>query len=57
MGKTGTGLADQVYRAIAAGVPVIYVVTWEEERLEDKLVGASRALFGDDRPLWVWTAA
>lgn len=40
-----------------AGVPVVYVVTWEEERLEEMLCAASRTLFGDDRPLWLWTAA
>ena len=57
MGETGTNPADQVYRTTAAGVPVIYVVTWEEERLEGMLSTASRTLFGDDRPLWLWTAA
>jgi len=44
-------------RTIAAGTPVIYVVTWEEERLEQMLSSASQILFGDDRPLWIWTAA
>jgi len=44
-------------RTIAAGTPVIYVVTWEEERLEQMLSSASQNLFGDDRPLWIWTAA
>ena len=44
-------------RSIAAGTAVIYVVTWEEERLEQMLSSASQVLFGDDRPLWIWTAA
>ena len=57
MGTTVTGPAEQVDRAIEAGIPVIYVVTWEEERLESMLLNASRTLFGDDRELWRWTAA
>ena len=57
MGDPVAGPADQVDRAIDAGVPVIYVVTWEEERLESMLMNASRKLFGDDREVWLWTAA
>jgi len=57
MGGNGTGPANQVLVSIAAGSPVVYVATWEEERLEVMLCKASRALFGDDRPLWLWTAA
>jgi len=57
MGKPETGPAEQVDRAIAAGLPVVYVVTWEEERLETMLQIASQTLFGDDRPVWQWTAA
>jgi SpoVK/Ycf46/Vps4 family AAA+-type ATPase len=52
-----TGPADQVDRAIEAGIPVVYVVTWEEERLASMLLNASQKLFGDDREVWQWTAA
>ena len=49
--------SDKLDRSIAAGFPVIYVVTWEEERLEQLLYSASQTLFGDDRPVWQWSAA
>ena len=49
--------SEQLDRAIKAGAPVIYVVTWEEERLEAMLSRASGELFGDEQPLWQWTAA
>jgi SpoVK/Ycf46/Vps4 family AAA+-type ATPase len=48
---------DKVASIISAGTPVVYVVTWEEERLERMLDNASLALFGDDRPVWQWSAA
>lgn len=48
---------EQVTRIISAGTPLLYVASWEEERLEGLLASASRTLFGDDRPLWQWTAA
>ncbi len=57
MGSPGTDPAVQIDSSIAAGTPVVYVATWEEERLEAMLGKTSRALFGDDRPLWIWTAA
>ncbi len=49
--------AEQVRRTIVAGTPVAYAVTWEEERLKALLEDASRELFGDDRPVWEWSAA
>ena len=57
MGKPQIDPAGQVNRAIKAGLPVVYVATWEEERLEDMLGKASLTFFGDDRPIWQWTAA
>ena len=57
MGSPGTDPAVQIDSSIASGTPVIYVATWEEERLEAMLGKASHTLFGDDRPLWLWTAA
>ncbi len=44
--------AAEVASAIRAGYPVIYVDTWEEERLEELL----REVAGD-RPVWCWSAA
>jgi len=55
--QTPKNSSDQVLRTIAAGTALLYVVTWEEERLEKLLSGASKTLFGDDRPVWQWTAA
>jgi SpoVK/Ycf46/Vps4 family AAA+-type ATPase len=57
MGKPVSNPADQVNRAMAAGFPVVYVVTWEEERLEAMLADVSQTHFSDDRPVWLWTAA
>ena len=48
---------DQITRLIKSGTPLLYVATWEEERLENMLVDVSKARFGDDRPLWAWSAA
>jgi SpoVK/Ycf46/Vps4 family AAA+-type ATPase len=49
--------SDDITRIITSDTPLLYVVTWEEERLERMLSSASQALFGDDRPVWQWTAA
>ena len=49
--------SGRIHQIIASGTPVLYVETWEEERLEHMLCAASRALFSDDRPVWTWTAA
>ncbi len=49
--------SDKLARTIAAGSPLVFVVTWEEERLEQMLSGISVTTFGDDRPVWQWTAA
>ena len=57
MGESNIKPSNQVARTIASGFPVVYVVTWEEERLEGMLVSASETLFGADRPVWVWSAA
>ena len=48
---------EQITRIITSGTPLIYVASWEEERLERLLSAASQTLFGDDRPLWQWTTA
>ena len=49
--------AEQVRRVIAAGTPLVYAVTWEEERLLGMLCDASRDLYGDGREVWEWSAA
>lgn len=46
-----------VARAIAANTPLIYIVSWEEERLARILETASQSLFGDHRAVWQWSAA
>ena len=55
--QTPVNPSDQITRAITSGTPLLYVATWEEERLEQMLSAASQASFGDDRPVWQWTAA
>ena len=57
MGNTKNQPANSIDHAIAARYPVIYVVTWEEERLEALLTHTSKKLFSDDRPVRIWTAA
>ncbi|MBT8075874.1 MAG: AAA family ATPase, partial [Gammaproteobacteria bacterium] len=57
MNESSVKPSEQLSRTLAAGSPLIYVVTWEEERLEQMLARASQELFGDDRPVWQWTAA
>jgi len=42
---------------MASGTPLLYVATWEEERLEKMLSKTSEALFGDNREVWQWSAA
>jgi len=49
--------SDRIARLIDAGTPLLYVATWEEERLEKLLLSCSKNLFGDERPLWQWSAA
>ena len=48
---------NPVARAIAAQTPLIYVVSWEEERLVAMLTMESQDLFADLRPVWQWSAA
>jgi len=49
--------SGQITRVITSGTPLLYVATWEEERLEKMLSSASKEEFGDGRPVWVWSAA
>lgn len=49
--------SNKIARLISSGIPLLYVATWEEERLEEMLATASKEQFGDDRPLWTWSAA
>lgn len=44
--------SNELHGVIRAGYPVVYVDTWEEERLETLIARAA-----DGRPVWRWTAA
>jgi AAA+ superfamily predicted ATPase len=55
--QTPENAAEKIARVIDAGTPLLYVTTWEEERLERLLASCSEKLFGDERPLWQWSAA
>ena len=55
--QTSETPSDKITRVITSGTPLLYVATWEEERLEKMLLTASKARFGDERPLWLWSAA
>ncbi len=43
--------------ALLAHRPLIYVATWEEERLIELIRAASHKLHPVPRPLWIWSAA
>ncbi len=43
--------------AIAARYPLIYVISWEEERLEALLNKSSSLRYSDNRPVRVWSTA
>ena len=49
--------SEKITRIITSGTPLVYVATWEEERLERMLAETSATVFGDDRPVWQWTVA
>ena len=55
--QTSETPSDEITRVITSGTPLLYVTTWEEERLEVMLSETSKTLFGDDRPIWSWSAA
>ena len=57
MSETTIKASDRIANTIMAGTPVVYVVTWEEERLERMLSAVSSKMFGDERPVWQWSAA
>ncbi|MEM1411331.1 MAG: AAA family ATPase [Pseudomonadota bacterium] len=44
--------AAELHGVVAAGYPVVYVDSWEEERLAELLTDAA-----GERPLWRWSAA
>ena len=46
-----------VNRAVVSRYPVIYVISPEEERIENVLTAISRDHFQDDRPVVRWTAS
>ncbi len=49
--------AGKMLKAIASHYPIIYVVSAEEERVEQMLRTVSSAHYGDDRKLITWTAS
>jgi hypothetical protein len=57
MTKKDDSSGNIVARAVAAKTPIIYVVSWEEERLTQMLDAASQSLFKDHRAVWQWSAA
>ncbi len=46
-----------ITRAISSQYPLIYLVSWEEERLEQMLQSISDTHYQDNRPVVLWTAA
>ncbi len=50
-------LSNRINKAIRSRYPVIYIAGWEETRIERVLQSVSNELYGDARPVYVWTAA
>lgn len=49
--------AAEIARAVSSQYPLIYLVSWEEERLEEMLQAISDAHYHDQRHIVLWTAA
>jgi SpoVK/Ycf46/Vps4 family AAA+-type ATPase len=47
----------EITRAFSSQYPLIYLVSWEEERLEQMLQSISAAHYQDNRQIVLWTAA
>jgi SpoVK/Ycf46/Vps4 family AAA+-type ATPase len=48
--------SQQINRGIIARYPLIYILGWEEERIEKTLAQVSKTHYFDDRPVITWTA-
>jgi SpoVK/Ycf46/Vps4 family AAA+-type ATPase len=48
--------SQQINRGIIARYPLIYILGWEEERIEKTLAQVSKKHYFDDRPVITWTA-
>ncbi len=48
--------AQQIYRGIIARYPLVYILGWEEERIEKALAVVSAKHYFDNRPVITWTA-
>ena len=45
----------KLLNAIYSRYPLLYVATWEEERLEQVLRQISRTVYKDERPVVLWS--
>jgi SpoVK/Ycf46/Vps4 family AAA+-type ATPase len=50
-----SGAVENLKNAILGRYPLIYLLTWEENRAMQLLEGFSSKLFGADHPLYTWT--
>ncbi|MEA1889986.1 MAG: AAA family ATPase [Pseudomonadota bacterium] len=46
---------EQINRGIIARYPLVYILGWEEERIEKTLAAVSAKHYFDDRPVVTWT--
>ena len=51
--QTPDSPSEKITRLITSGMPLLYVATWEEERLERMLATASEAQFGEGLDAWM----
>ncbi|MGR8935911.1 MAG: AAA family ATPase [Gammaproteobacteria bacterium] len=47
---------QHIIKGVTSRFPLLYIVSWEEERVETALSKISAAYFKDNRPLIVWSA-
>lgn len=57
MWKASEPIIAKLQRAAASQYRIVYLMTWEEERVEKALGELSGTLFQDSRPIIEWTAA
>ena len=57
MWKASEPIIAKLEQAISSEYRIIYLMTWEEERVEQTLKAISQSHYQDDRPIILWTAA
>ncbi len=57
MWNLSEAVTTKIERAISSRYPIVYLVSWEEERIEHALRDIAKSHYRDDRSVVMWTAA